>query len=76
MKFLRFADLKARGIINSWPMLRRRQDHDGFPSGRLLGPNFRVWTEDEIEAWLASRPTEKKPAPPRARKSAEENLTA
>jgi predicted DNA-binding transcriptional regulator AlpA len=57
MKFLRFADLKAAGIVNSWAMLRRRIERDGFPVGRMLGPNTRAWSEDEVEAWIASRPT-------------------
>ena len=29
-----------------------------FRLGRLLGPGTRVWTEDEINEWLASRPVE------------------
>jgi predicted DNA-binding transcriptional regulator AlpA len=57
MKFLRFADLKAAGIVASWPMLRRRIERDGFPPGRMLGPNTRAWSEAEIDAWLRSRPT-------------------
>jgi predicted DNA-binding transcriptional regulator AlpA len=65
MKFLRLADLKAAGIINSWPMLRRRIERDDFPPGRMLGPNTRAWTETEIENWLATRPTGKKPTPRR-----------
>ena len=56
MKFLRFSDLKAAGIISSWPMLKRRIERDGFPCGRMLGENTRAWTEAEIEAWLKSRP--------------------
>jgi predicted DNA-binding transcriptional regulator AlpA len=68
MRFLRFADLKAAGIVNSWPMLKRRIERDGFPLGRMLGPNTRVWSEEEVEAWIASRPTAKKPAPRRSRK--------
>jgi predicted DNA-binding transcriptional regulator AlpA len=70
MKFLRFADLKAAGIVNSWPMLRRRVERDGFPPGIMLGPNTRVWSEQEIEDWLATRPSVKKAAPPRPRKAA------
>jgi len=54
---LRFADLKARGIVNNWMTLSRRVERDGFPPGKKLGPNTRVWTEAEIEAWLQSRPT-------------------
>jgi hypothetical protein len=55
-KWLRFRDLRDRGIINSWPMLHRRIERDGFPPGRMLGPNTRAWSEAEIEAWLLSRP--------------------
>ena len=54
---LRMPDLKARGIVNSWPMLKRRIEHDNFPPGRMIGPNSRAWTEDEVEDWIASRPT-------------------
>jgi hypothetical protein len=54
--YLRFHDLKARGIINSWPMVTRRVERDGFPPGQKLGPNTRVWREDEVQAWLDSRP--------------------
>jgi hypothetical protein len=76
--YLRFADLRDRGIIASWPMLKRRVDRDGFPPGKLAGPNTRIWAEDEIEAWLASRPTARKPAPRRKleTETAVENKTA
>jgi len=56
MKLLRFRDLQARGVINSWPMLKRRIERDGFPRGRMIGPNSRAWSEDEVERWLKSRP--------------------
>ena len=56
MKWLRFAELKARGIVDSWPMIARRVERDGFPPGRMLGPNTRAWSESEIEQWLNSRP--------------------
>ena len=49
-------DLKERNIITSWPMLKRKVERDGFPLGFMLGPNTRAWFEDEINAWLASRP--------------------
>jgi hypothetical protein len=55
--WLRFQDLKTRGIIGSWPLLRRRIEHDGFPTGIMLGANTRAWLESEVDAWLASRPT-------------------
>jgi hypothetical protein len=62
---LRFANLKANGIVSSWPQLRRLIELHGFPKGRLLSPNVRAWTGDEIDEWRASRPTEPAPAPAR-----------
>jgi hypothetical protein len=57
-KFVRFNDLKSRGIVNSWPQLRNLQTKKDFPSGRLIGDNSRAWTEDEVSIWLETRPTE------------------
>jgi predicted DNA-binding transcriptional regulator AlpA len=57
--FVRFKDLRERGIVPNWPTLRRWVEECDFPPGRLLGPNSRVWTKDEIEAWLESRPVER-----------------
>jgi predicted DNA-binding transcriptional regulator AlpA len=54
--FVRYRDLKQRGIVSSWPQLRRMQEAYGFPTGRLLGANIRAWTESEIEEWLAKCP--------------------
>jgi len=54
--FLRFRDLKARGIVNNWPTLKRWVAVLGFPSGRYLG-SARVWLESEVEDWIKSRPT-------------------
>lgn len=61
--FIRFRDLKVRGVVNSWPQLKNLIDRYGFPSGRLTSPQIRVWTEDEVAEWLASRPIE--PGPPK-----------
>jgi len=57
---LRFAHLKERHIIESWPQLKRLVETENFPPGRLLGPNTRVWFESEIDAWLKARPTTRK----------------
>ncbi|ESY15209.1 hypothetical protein [Mesorhizobium sp. LNJC394B00] len=54
--FLRFKDLKARGIVGNWPTLLDWIKEEGFPPGRYFGANTRVWTSDEIELWTASRP--------------------
>jgi predicted DNA-binding transcriptional regulator AlpA len=55
---LRFRELKARRIVRNRMTLRRRIALDGFPPGRMTGPNERSWTEDEIDAWVKSRPIE------------------
>lgn len=59
--WLRFRDLKARRIVNNWVTLRNRIERDGFPPGRMLGPNDRAWTDQEIADYLASRPVEGPP---------------
>jgi predicted DNA-binding transcriptional regulator AlpA len=60
MRWLRFPDLVGRGIVNSRMTLHRLiRDHE-FPAGVLLTPNARAWSEAEIDAWIASRPTAKK----------------
>jgi hypothetical protein len=60
---LRFADLKKRGLVNSWPQLKRLQTLHGFPVGIMLSANVRAWPEDQVDRWLADRPT--KGPPPR-----------
>jgi hypothetical protein len=73
--FLRFADLQARGIVTTWQGLRHLQLHQGFPLGRLLGPSSRVWSADEVNEWLESRPSEQSPQTRRrARRSVEARL--
>jgi predicted DNA-binding transcriptional regulator AlpA len=63
---LRFRDLKARGVVDNWMTLNNWIDNEGFPSGRLTGPNIRTWNESDVEAWLESRPTARKKARVRA----------
>jgi predicted DNA-binding transcriptional regulator AlpA len=54
---LRYRDLVALGIVNNRPCLTKWIKKLGFPPGQLTGPNSRTWGEDEIQAWLDSRPT-------------------
>jgi hypothetical protein len=69
---LRFCDLQDRGIVKSHAGLRHLQIHEGFPLGRLLGPSSRVWTVQEINEWLGSRPVEQsRQTRERAQKSVE-----
>jgi predicted DNA-binding transcriptional regulator AlpA len=58
-KLLRFRDLQARGIVSNHVTLKQWVERESFPPGRWLGANTRVWTEAEIEAWVASRPIAK-----------------
>jgi hypothetical protein len=55
-EWLSFADLQALGVIPNWTTLLAWQKDFGFPVGRLLGPNSRRWSRQEINVWLASRP--------------------
>lgn len=56
-QFLRYKDLEARGIVNSWTALRYKIKHNGFPPGRYIGPNSRAWTAEEVQAWIDALPT-------------------
>jgi hypothetical protein len=60
--FLRFADLVAMGVVFNYPHLRRLKAL-GFPPGRWLSANVRVWTRAEIDAYIASLPTERPTMP-------------
>jgi predicted DNA-binding transcriptional regulator AlpA len=64
LKRLRYRDLLALGIIRNRPTLNNWIRDLGFPPGQLTGPNSRTWGEDEVHAWLDSRPTGPKPAHP------------
>jgi predicted DNA-binding transcriptional regulator AlpA len=71
-KMLRVKDLQQRGIAASHQAVRHLQLHQNFPLGRLLGPNTRAWTTDEVNDWLRSRPVEvSEQARRRARRSIE-----
>ena len=54
--YLKFSDLKKRGIVSNWQTLRRWIDREGFPPGIMLGPNSRAWLADLVYQWLDSRP--------------------
>jgi hypothetical protein len=68
---LRYGDLRARGIVKNRVTLANWIQNHGFPTGRLVGPNTRLWSEDEVEAWLASRPSEPKVMPPKRKNASE-----
>jgi hypothetical protein len=65
--YVRFSDLVAHGLVGNWTQLLRLIDAQGFPCGQMLSPNCRAWRTDDVNAWLASRPTARKIAPPARR---------
>jgi len=81
--WLRFGDLKARNGVKSWAQLKNKVKHQGFPPGRMTGPNERSWTEEEIDAYRERCPVAG-PEPrgiakikrERARKAADSTATA
>ena len=64
--YVRYDDLVAAGIVQNWTTLLRLVSDENFPPGTMIGPNTRAWRVDEVEAWLASRPTALKVIPPNA----------
>jgi hypothetical protein len=62
-KRLRYADLKAFGVVTNRVTLGNWIRDRGFPPGQLTGPNSRTWSEAEVQLWLERRPTKSKPAP-------------
>lgn len=68
MKLLRFKDLKARGIVNNHPQLRRMIDNYGFPPGIKLGENSTAWKDTLVDNWVETRPVA---LPPRIKTSVE-----
>lgn len=55
-KLIRAPEIIKRGICSNRQMIYRRMERDGFPRPLQLGPNTVAWSEDEVNAWLASRP--------------------
>jgi prophage regulatory protein len=52
--------IRRKGVITktgrSYPTIWRAVRAGTFPAPIVLGPNSVGWFEDEIDAWLASRP--------------------
>ena len=60
---LGITDLVAAKIVGNWTTLLRLIETEGFPEGIMIGPNARAWRLDDVEEWLASRPTARKTMP-------------
>jgi hypothetical protein len=60
--FITFHDLQAAGLVKSYDALTRLQAV-GFPQGKWLSPNRRVWHPQDVAAYLAALPTERPKLP-------------
>jgi hypothetical protein len=58
LPLLRYEDLRAQGIVQTWTSLNKWIDERGFPPGRIIG-RFRTWTVAEVMAWIESQPSTK-----------------
>jgi predicted DNA-binding transcriptional regulator AlpA len=65
-RLIRYPDLVTKGVVNSRMTLWRLIRDQAFPEGVLITPNRRAWDEAAVDAWIASRPTSKKPGTPNA----------
>jgi hypothetical protein len=74
--WLRFSHLQKRNLVQSWTQLERLQKLYGFPKGRMVSPNIRVWTEEEIDEYVASCPVEGSPPRGAAKQKHERRLEA
>lgn len=55
-KYLRYPDLRQRGIFYCREWLNKLIERGEFPSPVAIGANRIAWRESDIERWLASRP--------------------
>ena len=60
MRLMFFGDLRAERIVKTRTTLKEWIENQGFPPGRLVGPH-RVWSDEEVYAWVMSRPSDKAP---------------
>jgi hypothetical protein len=60
MKMWTYADLEADNIVRSRMTLKRLIDTGRLAPGRLISPNRRAWTDEEVEALIASSPVARK----------------
>lgn len=57
-KYVRFSDLVAMGLVTNRVTLHMWIKERNFPPGRLLGVNTRVWRLEDVEAWIATMPSQ------------------
>jgi hypothetical protein len=75
VQWLRYTDLVDRGILNNRQTLKNWIKQQGFPAGRLIGPNSRAWSAVEIERWLDSRPVHRRPTKPKGKRKTRKHVS-
>jgi predicted DNA-binding transcriptional regulator AlpA len=58
-RYLRFAELRAIGLVSNRPTLDRWVKNGFFPAPLRLGPRVLIWDVEEIRALLAKRATKR-----------------
>jgi predicted DNA-binding transcriptional regulator AlpA len=76
MRWIRYPDLVAKGVVNSRMTLKRLIDSQNFPPGVLITPNARAWNEKEVDAWIAARPATRKPSTRKAKVQTDAQVAA
>jgi hypothetical protein len=64
---IRYADLKRSGIIHDYHHFERLKAI-GFPAGRWLSANVKIWTPEEIGTYLLNLPVERPVMPEDAKR--------
>jgi hypothetical protein len=64
---IRYADLKRSGIIHDYHHFERLKAI-GFPAGRWLSANVKIWTPEEIGTYLLALPVERPVLPEHAKR--------
>ncbi|GAB4371825.1 MAG: hypothetical protein Kow00114_32960 [Kiloniellaceae bacterium] len=59
IQFLRFDDLKARGIVNNRMTLSRLIRQHGFPAPVRLSPGIAAYSAEEVDSWVRQRLAER-----------------
>ncbi len=72
MAYRRYSHLVECGLVANRATLRNLILKNGFPPGRLIGPNTRVWSDEELDAYVAGCPVGPKATPPSPRRRARE----
>jgi prophage regulatory protein len=54
MKFLRYSDLRAKGVPYSYVQLTRLEKAGRWPRRRRMGPRCVFWLESEVDAHIAA----------------------